>query len=597
MMTAEIAKVLIVLAVTVVLFVSELFRVDVVAIVIMLAVAWLGLVSPSEAFSGFASNAVVSIIAVMILGYGVDRSGVMRRITGPILRVGGSSEKRLTATVCSAVGLISAFMQNIGAAALFLPAILRISKSSKIPISRLLMPMGFAAILGGTLTMVASGPLIILNDLLKQGGHDKYGLFSVTPVGLALLAAGIAYFVVFGGSVLPAKTSREDKEETPQSLADAWKLPTKIFEYTIPEGSGLVGKTREQVALWKEYKVNLVALAEAGDMSYAPWRHTRFAAGQELALIGEQADIERLATTYKLQRGAASEPFEQLKTGTDSGLAELVIPPRSVVAGRTLRQIALRKNYSVEPIMLLRGAEERRGDFSDAKLQSGDAMLVYGPWQSIRVLDGRAGFVLVTPVEGEVSGRPKPKTAIICFIGALVLVLAGAPLPVALLSGALAMVVLRVITIDQAYRAVDWRTVFLLAGLIPLGIAMEKAGAAAYLANQTARLLGESHALLIMAAFAVLTTVFSLFMSNVAATVLLVPTVMVIAGQVGISPRALALLVAVCASNSFVLPTHQVNALLMSPGGYRNADYIKAGGIMTAIFVIIAVALIYLLYA
>lgn len=596
-MTAEIAKVLIVLAVTVMLFVSELFRVDVVAIVIMLAVAWLGLVSPSEAFSGFASNAVISIIAVMILGYGVDRSGVMRRITRPILRVGGSSEKRLTATVCSAVGLISAFMQNIGAAALFLPAILRISKSSRIPISRLLMPMGFAAILGGTLTMVASGPLIILNDLLKQGGHDKYGLFSVTPVGLALLAAGIAYFIVFGGSVLPAKVSRDDKEETPQSLADAWKLPTKIFEYTIPEGSELVGKTREQVALWKEYKVNMVALAEDGDISYAPWRHTRFAAGQELALIGEQTDMERLAAAYNLQRGAASEPFEQLKAGTDSGLAELVIPPRSVVAGKTLRQIALRKNYSVEPITLLRGTEEQRGDFSDTRLQSGDAILVYGPWQSIRVLDVRAGFVLVTPIEGEVSGRPKPKTAMMCFLGALALVLAGAPLPVALLSGALAMVVLRVITIDQAYRAVDWRTVFLLAGLIPLGIAMDKAGAAAYLANQTARLLGQSHPLLIMTGFAVLATVFSLFMSNVAATVLLVPLVMVIAGQVGISPRALALLVAVCASNSFVLPTHQVNALLMSPGGYRNTDYIKAGGIMTAVFVVIAVVLIYLLYA
>jgi di/tricarboxylate transporter len=181
----------------------------------------------------------------------------------------------------------------------------------------------------------------------------------------------------------------------------------------------------------------------------------------------------------------------------------------------------------------------------------------------------------------------------ICFLGAVALAVSGAPLSVGLLTGAVAMVVLRVVPIDEAYRAVDWRTVFLLAGLIPLGIAMDNTGAAAYVANQMMHVLKGGHPLLVYGAFALLSTLFSLFMSNVAATVLLVPLVMLLAQGAGMDPRGIALLVAVCASNSFVLPTHQVNALLMSPGGYRNADYLRAGGIMTVVFIAIAVVMIY----
>lgn len=212
-MTPEIALVLTVLAVTVFLFVTEALRVDVIAILIMLALGWLQLVTPQQAFSGLASNAVVSIIAVMILGYGVDRSGLMNRVIKPIMRFAGRSEPRLIGTVSGVVGGISAFMQNVGAAALFLPAMLRIAKQTHIPVSRLLMPMGFAAILGGTLSMVGSSPLIILNDLMQAGGQEKFGLFSVTPLGLVLLGAGIVYFMLAGKYVLPAKTGGGHQRE------------------------------------------------------------------------------------------------------------------------------------------------------------------------------------------------------------------------------------------------------------------------------------------------------------------------------------------------------------------------------------------------
>ncbi len=598
-MTFEILLVLLVLALTIILFIGEWLRVDVIAIFIMLILAWLKLVTPAQAFSGFAGNAVISIMAVMILGYGIDSTGVMQRLTGPIIKTAGTNPNRLTLLVSAAVGLISAFMQNIGAAALFLPALLRISRNTSIPASRLLMPMGFAAILGGTLTMVASGPLIVLNDLLKQAQLDSFGLFGVTPVGLALLAVGLAYFTIFGRFVLPVRTTdkkTENAEKISQDeLIQSLSLPTKIYEYIIGSGNPLIGKTREEIQLWKQYHLNLLAVTEVDEISYAPWRYSRFAQGQHLVLTGQENDVESFVSDYSLAHEKKAH-FKTIEGNDHGGFAELIIPPHAPIVGKTLREVALRKNFGIEPIMLLSGQSQIREDFSDEVFKAGDAIIVYGMWENIKFMDDRKNFVLVTPVEFSITGRAKPKTALLCFLGAIILVLSGMPLSVSLMTGALAMILFKVITMDQAYRAIDWRTVFLLAGLIPLGVAMDNTGAAEYISGLMIKFLGNSHPLIIMTGIGLLTTVFSLFMSNVAATILLVPLVVIMGQEIGVNPRALALLVAICASNSFVLPTHQVNALLMSPGGYHNIDYIKAGGIMTILFLIIAVMLVYLIY-
>ncbi|HDS45093.1 MAG TPA: SLC13 family permease [Methanomicrobia archaeon] len=594
-MTPEIILVLAVLVATIILFVTEAFRVDVIAILIMVTLPWLGLLTPLEAFSGLASNAVVAVIAVMILSYGVGRSGVMNRFSRAIISVAGTSERRLIGLVAVAVGLLSSFMQNIGAVALFLPAVMRIAKKMRIPVSRLLMPMGFAGILGGTLTLVGSAPLILLNDLLRQGGQEPFGLFGVTPIGIALLTMGIIYFLTVGKRVFPAGKGGEIISPQ-QELIETWDLPSTIFHCIIPPESPLIGKTREEAQIWARYTINLLALAEGDELLYAPWRYTRFIVGQELAILGAPRDLERFIADFRLKVTTASTQFEALRRGDGAGFAELIIPPRAPVAGKTMRQLAIRKTYGVEPIMLLSGAREEREDFSDRVLEPGDAMIVHGRWENIKAMADNRTFVLVTPIETESAGASRPLAASLCFLGAITLILLGVPLALGLLSGALAMIILSIVPIDEAYKAVDWRTVFLLAGLIPLGIAMEKTGAASFVATRIISPLQGGHPLVILVAIAALATLFSLFMSNAAATVVLVPLVLIIGEMTQISPRALALLVAVCAANSFVLPTHQVNALLMAPGGYHNADYLKAGGILTIIFIVIAVGLIYLLY-
>jgi di/tricarboxylate transporter len=594
-MSTEIILTFAVLGITIFLFVTEKLRVDVVALCVMLALPWLGLVEPHEALAGLSSNAVFSIIGVMILGRGVDRSGIMSKVTRPILRVAGSSERRLVGLVSVAVGGISAFMQNIGAAALFLPALLRMAKRMGLPESRLLMPVGFAAILGGTLTMVASGPLIILNDILRQGGQPAFGLFAVTPVGLALLAAGILYFLILGPVVLPGRKGGDDEASPQQELVDAWDLADQVTTVTVSVQSHLVGKTVEEVGLWATYGVNLLLLREDGDIQPAPWRQTRFAAGQELALLGPSDQVARFVADHGLELDAETPEWFDSFRGT-GGFAEVVVVPRAPLAGKSIREFGLRKSYSVEPIVLLSGAERQPADFSDKPLSVGDVLVVAGTWDQLRNLSRDTSFDVLTAIDGEESDPSKAITAALCFAGAIALAIAGFPLSISLMSGAVMMVLLGVLPIDDAYRAVDWRTVFLLAGLIPLGTAMDKSGAAAYVATGMTSLLADSPTIVLMFAVGLLATLFSLFMSNVAATVLLAPLVMIVGQDAGIDGRALALLVAVCASNSFVLPTHQVNALFMSPGGYRNADYIRAGGIMTLLFLAIAVGTVWLLF-
>ena len=279
----------IVLAGTVILFVSGRIRIDLVAILASLALAWLGVISPMEAVSGFASNAVIAMVAVMILGYGIERTGVTSRIATSIVRYTGTSERRVNATTMMTAGLTSSVMQTVGVAALFLPAVRRIGKKTRIPVSRLMMPMGFAAILGGSMTMIASGPLIVLNDLLIQAGAEPFSFFAVTPIGLPLLIAGVVLFALWGDRILP------QKEERPYgpSVAEIWGIDHPIRTCILPSSSPFVGKTREEASLKIRYGLDLLAIRTNTDITVAPSRFTRLEDGTELAFLGSHDGFMR----------------------------------------------------------------------------------------------------------------------------------------------------------------------------------------------------------------------------------------------------------------------------------------------------------------
>lgn len=595
-MTGDMLTVFIILVITIILFVTDKIRVDVIALLVLLSLAWTGLLSPMEAFSGLSSNAVLAMIAVMIMGRGIAKTGIMNRLSDIIVSRTSGSESRIRSTVGLSAGLFSAFIQNIGAVALFLPALIGISKKAKISLSRLIMPLGFAAILGGTLTMIASGPLILLNDMMMQNGLAKFPLFYVTPLGLILLVVGILYFNILGKNLLPADNAKGETDFQRQ-LIDKWRLPSSIVKCRIQKGSALAGMNRNDINTAGKYGIYILAISREDEIIYAPWRYTVFEEEMRLCILYmDEGQLKTFTDEFNLSIEENIERFEDLKRTGSAGFAEIILPPRSHMQGSTIRDIALRKNFNIEPVMLIQGNMEFKSDFSDTPLRTGSTLIVYGKWQHISVLEKTNDFVVLTQYNNEELRPGKSWIALLCFIVAIVFALLGIKLSLALLTGAVAMVILRVLSIDEMYKAIDWKTVFLIAGLIPLGLAMEKTGAAAFIAQNLVSVLKGAHIIVLLGAIGLLTTVFSLFMSNVAATVLLVPLVISLAPLIGADGRILSLFVAVCTANSFILPTHQVNAFLLSVGGYKNRDYLKAGGIMTIIFIIIAVLSVYFIY-
>ncbi len=593
MMQPEIIIVLLILSATIIMLIIDVVRIDIVAIACMLALGWTNILTPQEMFSGFSSNAVIAMLSVMILGRGIARTGVMDRFSKFVISKAGTRRPTLVAYLSISAGMLSGLIQNIGSAALFLPGILQVSRRTKIPASSLIMPVGFAAILGGTLTMVGSGPLILVNDLLRNEGHQSYNLFSVTPVGIVLLISGVAYFLLFGKRVLPASGAGKEIKSEQERLVEKLNLPQNIRLFSITDESPLVGKTTEEAGLWHTYNINILGIGKGDDVVYAPWRETRLEEGQTMAILGSESNIERFKDDHLLKDISSSRYFSNHFNPDVSGFAEIIIPPASDLTGKCIRDYSLRKRYAVEPVVLFHKGEKVAGDFSDVEISSGDTLIVYGRWNHIKSMKESTDFVVLTGFDPDHRDRSKSWPAIACFLFAIAMAMSGVPLATAFLTGALGMVLTRVLNMAEAYEAIEWRVVFLLAGLIPLGVAMQKSGAATFLAEYIMGFALGLHPIVIVLMVGVLSTAFSLVMSNVGAIVVLAPLVMGMAAIAGIDPRPLVLMAAVCTANSFILPTHQVNAFLMSRGGYRNADYIKAGSGMTAIFLVITVLIFY----
>ena len=594
-MNTDVIIVFVILFAAVIMFSIEKIRNDIAAIIIMLSLAWTKVIPLDQAFSGFSSNAVISIIGVMIIGYGIEKTGIMDSLAQVIIEKTGTKENIITATVMVVTGIISTFMQNIGAVALFLPAVKQIGNKSGISHQRLIMPLAFAGILGGTLTMVASGPLIILNDLLSNGGHDGFGMFSVTPIGLALLVAGILYFFFFSKLVLPG-----DDEETglrEDELLDIYNLPKKIYEVDLEQASELIGKTIEELEIWKDSGIHILALSDSGSKIYIPWRKTTFKEGHTLAIFGEEDQINKFFNEFNLKPKHKLNTFKELGDDKEAAFAEIILPPDSDLKGKTIEEIALRKSYKIEPIIYINNKGERLNSM-DWEMKSGHKAIVFGRWEDLTSLKESKDFVVISQIKSppEISRADKKVHAILILVVAIVLILLGFPLPLSFLSGAIFMLFTKVIYAEELYKAIDWKTVFLLAGLIPLGTAFEQTGAAKLVADAIINVIESWNVIFILLVIGVITSFFSLFMSNVAATVLLVPLILIMGESFGIDPRGLALLVAVAASNSFIIPTHQVNAYVVGAGNYKNSDFMKAGGIMSIIFLFVSTVIVYFLY-
>ncbi len=621
--TTEIALMIAILLLTVFLFAFEIVGVDVAAVSIMVLLGLissfsdkLGLAKPlvpiTELFRGYSSNAVISIIAVMIIGAGLDKTGLMGKLAGNILRLAGQTERRIIPAISITVGLISSFMQNVGAAALFLPVVSRISARTSLPMSRLMMPMGFCAILGGTITMVGSSPLILLNDLIHTSNSalpqdhqmEAWSMFSVTPIGIALLITGIVYFVLAGHYVLPGN-KHEDKTiatNTMQYFQKLYGLEHDLFEVFVPVGSTLAGKMIGDIE--HETRLRVIAkLSTDNSLRIGPGglsRDTPIEANNVLGIMAPLKRVEAFVEAYGLELRENLESFSETLAATKAGIAEVIIPPGSALIGKSVRDLWMRKTYGITLLALHRLGQNLHEyeEIGNLPLQAGDALVVHTTWDALAHLEHDSNFVIVTTEYPHEELRPhKVAPALLFFLIAFSMILfSDVRLSVALMTGAIGMILTGVLHIEEAYKAVSWKSVFLLASLIPLGLAVGSTGTAAWIAAQTLSLLGGVPIWVLQLVIALLATIFTLVMSNVGATVLLVPVAVNIAVGAGANPAMFALTVALATSNSFFLPTHQVNALIMGPAGYRVSDFMRAGGIMTLLFIIVMMVMLNLFY-
>ncbi len=615
--TPQMGIVMAVLVMAILMFIFEWVRVDIVGWIMMVILPILGVVTPKEAISGLSSNAVVSIIAVIIIGAGLDKTGCMNVLARNILKIAGKSESRIMTLISATVAFISSFMQNIGAAALFMPAAIRIGKQTGIPVSRILMPMGFCAIIGGTITLVGASPTILLNDLIEQSNSlgllgvqvEPLGLFTQTPIGIALVTAAIIYFIILGRFILPKGGGQDDEAHLlPSTLADTYQEVAGVYELELPEDFG--SYLLSEMHIRDNYHVTVagVYLPDTNYKNFSPTHDEHIQSGETIVVVGNKEHVKRLAEELDCTLKDDLEIFAENFSANNAGIIEGIITPRSELVGKTLSEVHFRKTNHIVPVVLCRDGACQFRDITQETLKAGDALLMFGRWEAFHALKKKETFTFTTEVKGEIMREDKARTAVIWLAVAITLVMGFEPitsmfghpmklsLSVCLLTGALGMILTKVLSVDEAYQSVDWMTVFLLGGLIPLGLAFQKTGAAAWIATTIMNAIGTVPNIVFLLVVGLLTSFFTLVVSNVGATVLLVPLCMSMAVQAGSDPRITAMVVALAASNTFVLPTHQVNALIMRPGGYKTLDYAKAGFGMTLLFLAVLIGMLYMFY-
>ncbi len=771
-MTFEIALVLGILAMSLILFVSEVIRMDLVALLVLGTLAVSGLVTAPQAFAGFSNSAVITVWAMFILSEGLTRTGIANVIGRQVIRLAGRREISMTIVVMITAAFLSAFMNNIGVAALMLPVVVEVARRTRIPVSRLLMPLAYATLLGGLTTLIGTPPNLLVSEALTQNGYEAFGLFDFTPVGGAVMVTGVIFVSVIGRLMLPRTHAERSKHVSQRSLRSRYKLQERSFMMRVPVDSVLVGKTLAETRIGASTGLIILALVRFGRSETLPSRQTVLRAGDQILVQGRldqftelqrlsglviereapvlksmvaskiayaevriadgsplvselvrhasfgtrfgvsvvgihrkdkyrltnlayvpirtgdqvlvQGETEQIAELDKFEDFSEVQPLsgdtlseqyqadermfvvrlpkyseladvtlkksrladvfdfrvvaifrdgklnvmprgDELLSGSDllliegqpedldvlRGLQELEIDttvspdlgafeserltlmdatldPRSRLAGKTVGELNFRERYDIELAGIWREGETIGTDLADERLQIGDALLLLGPREKLQLLDNDSDFLILTPLGRKPPDTRRAPLAALIMLGVIVSVMAGyAPIAVAAVVGGSIMVLTRCLNMEQAYRAIDWRAIFLIAGMLPLGTAMQETGAAAYLADQVMDLLGDAGPWPVIGGLYVVTAMATMIIPTAALVVLMSPIVLSAMGDLGLQPETAMMAIALAASASFTSPiSHPANILVMGPGGYRFVDYLKIGVPLTLVILV-----------
>ncbi len=566
-----------------ILFLTDKLPADLVALLVLVALGLTGVLTPQEAFSGFSRSAVITIMAIFILAESLQRTGVTEQVGNVLLKVGGESELRLVIVVMIAGAFLSLFMNNIAAAAVLLPAATGAAKKVGVNTSRVLMPLAFGTILGGMATLLTTSNIVI-NSLLHDNNIEGFSLYDFAPVGIPMVIAGVLYVAIFGRKFLPGESILErtiapNKEEV-NDLVATYNLGENLFRARVPENSSLIDKPLLESNLREKFGVSVVAIERRNKKFFALSPDTEIKRGDTLVLEGDEENFRRRDVKPYMEFLPASEWSESDLESRAVEVVEAMLAPRSRLIGETLRESHFREKYGMTVLAIWRGDEEIITDLSEVPLAFGDALLLQGPREKIAVLsDDEDLILLMSKEETAITVPNKGQAALLIFVGTLTLAVLLPDLTGAImLGGALAMMLTGILTTDQAYSSIEWRSVFLVAGMLPMGIALAKTNAAGLIAGQIVGIFGNLGVYGLLAALFIVTTLMVQAVNGAVVAAVIGPVAIRVAQQADLNPRAMAMGVALATSMAFITPLgHPVNVLVMSPGGYNFRDFMKLG--------------------
>ena len=586
---------------------SNRVRFDIVGVLVVLALSLTGVLSIGDAISGFGSTVVIMVASLLVVGEMLDRTGVARMMGDFILKKGGSNETRLLILIFCGAAALGSLMSSTAIVAIFIPIVLRVAAKTNLNASRLLLPMSYAALISGMMTLIATTPNIVVHDELRSKGYDGFGLFSFSLIGIAVLVVAIVYLVFFGRNMIRCEETEQPGESLGRSTREMWadyRIQERIACLRVSASSSLVGKQLANSSLESEYKIRLVGVLRVSRKGKAfisiPGPSFEIRSGDALIVMGEEHDRERVSSALGVNSENLSES-DRLKWMWELGVAAVLLHPESQIIGKTVREVMFRSRFSLQVVGLRRG-DEIVDNFEDVQLRASDTLLVTGTWPRINQLENRNHdfIVLEIPAEKAEVVKEYKKMPVALFILAsmvLLMVFNIVPFTAAVMMAALAAVLTRCLTMEDAYHAIHWSSIVLVAGMLPLAEALNVSGGTGLIVESLMSNLGQAGPIAMMSALFMLTAALGLFLSNTAAAVLVAPIAITTAEALNVSPYPFAVAVVIAASAAFMTPVSTpVVALVVAPGRYKFMDFVKVGVplmILTYLVTIVVAPLIF----
>lgn len=591
-----------------VLLVTNWIRGDLVAVLVMLTLMLTGVLDPADALSGLSSPVVVIIASMFVISEAIVHTGLAQRMGETIIARGGTSEVRLLALLMACSALVGSFMSSTATAAIFIPITLAVAEKAGLNHRRLLIPLAAGALISGMMTLVATTPNIVINNALRSHGQEVLSFFSFTPFGLAVLVLAIAFIVLAGRHLLSGgqgAVSRR-RERSIGEILQGYDIRQRVGVLRVTPGSGLIDRSVARMQLGARHRINLIALHTVADSgrAFVPARpETVFLANDILVVIAEHEAIDRFAEGFELERMELQvDPALEREFFQAVGVGEVMLTPESNLIGKSVREIGFHSRFRCQVLAIRRKGATLTTGFADEPLRFGDVLLACGAWEDILQLrDHRDQYILLNLPQDyhEViparSRGPVAVAILAAMVGLLVFDLL--PTVTAVLVATAALILFRCVDVDSCYRVIDWQTVLIIAGMLPLALALERTGAITLVTDRLLELFAGVGPMGVLAVLFLVTVVIGLFLSNTPTAVLVAPMAVEIGLKMGIPPQACAMTVAIACSAAFISPLGSpVNMIVREPGGYTFMDYARVGVPLVALSLVATLVLVRLIY-